>query len=204
MERNQETGCTAFAGTACVAAGPLGAVVLQVKTAGHDGTGILLFDDATGRPIDVDWRGTPEEAAARIGPAPTPEVAAPRGPGRPKLGVVAREVTLLPRHWTWLSGQPGGASVALRKLVEQRMRETAGQDKARLAAEAAYRFMTAVAGDLPDYEEATRALFGGRGGDFAARIVDWPQDVRDYAVRLASPAFIEESGARRTEALAGK
>uniref|UniRef100_I2Q113 DUF2239 domain-containing protein n=1 Tax=Desulfovibrio sp. U5L TaxID=596152 RepID=I2Q113_9BACT len=195
MECDKETGCMAFAGTACLATGPLGAVVLQVKTAGHDGTGILLFDDATGRPIDVDWRGTPEEAAARIEPAPTPEAVTPRGPGRPKLGVVAREVTLLPRHWNWLSGQPGGASVALRKLVEQRMRESAGQDRIRLAAEAAYRFMTAVAGDLPDYEEATRALFAGRGGDFAARTAAWPADVRDYAARLAGPAFAGQSGA---------
>jgi hypothetical protein len=189
MEHNKEMGCTAFAGTKCVAAGPLGVVVARLKAAGHDGSGILLFDDATGRPIDVDWRGTPLEAAARIAPVPAPEVVAPRGPGRPRLGVVAREVTLLPRHWDWLAGQPGGASVALRKLVERGMRESAGQDRARLASEAAYRFMTALAGDLPDYEEATRALFAGRSGDFAARIADWPEGVRDYAARLAGPVF---------------
>ncbi|MFY0534142.1 DUF2239 family protein [Nannocystis pusilla] len=31
------------------------------------------------------------------------------GPGRPKLGVVSREVSLLPRHWEWLERQPSGS-----------------------------------------------------------------------------------------------
>ncbi len=192
METHKETPCTAFAGTSRVAAGPLGEVVLAVKEAGHDGNGVLVFDDATSRPIDLDWRGTPEEAAARIPPAPE---AGPRGPGRPKLGVVAREVTLLPRHWDWLAGQPGGASVALRKLVERAMRENAGPERARRAAEAAYRFMTALAGNLPGYEEATRALFTGRGKDFAALVAHWPPHVREYALKLAGPAFEPEEAA---------
>lgn len=192
MDRNRETRCTAFAGTRRLAAGPLGQVVRAVKAMGSDGSGILIFHDTTGEPIDVDWRGTPEEAVDRIAPADVP---AARGPGRPRLGVVAREVTLLPRHWDWLSGQPGGASVALRKLTERAMRENAGPDRARAAAEAAYRFMTAMAGDLPGYEEATRALFAGNGTAFAAHSATWPDDVREYALRLAGPALGGEAAA---------
>jgi len=192
MELNRETQCTAFAGSKRLAAGPLGQVVRAVKATGSDGNGILIFNDATSEPIDVDWRGTPEEAVGRIAPADAP---AARGPGRPRLGVVAREVTLLPRHWDWLAGQPGGASVALRKLTERAMRENAGPDRARTAAEAAYRFMTAMAGDLLGYEEATRALFAGDGTAFAARIATWPDDVREYASTLAGPALNGEAAA---------
>src|SRR3546814_490284 len=108
---------------------------------------------------------------------------APRGRGRPKLGVTAREVTLLPRHWDWLAAQPGGASVALRKLVEQAMRDD--RQTRRAAQEAAYRVMTALAGDLPGYEEAIRALFAGDRQRFEQQIAGWPADLRDYVTRLA-------------------
>ena len=142
----------------------------------------LVFEDATGRQIDLDTRGTPEEFAV-----PNPEEASPepRGRGRPRLGVVAKEVTLLPRHWDWLSAQPGGASVALRKLVDQARKTSGDRDRVRGAQEAAYRFMSAIAGNLPGFEEATRALFAYDRRRFGERIAAWPEDVRDYAVRLA-------------------
>ena len=92
----------------------------------------------------------------------------PRGRGRPKLGVVAREVTLLPRHWDWLNSQSGGASVALRKLVEAARLAGDDKDRTRHAQEAAYRFMTALAGNLPGYEEATRALYAADPARFDA------------------------------------
>lgn len=144
---------------------------------------VSIYDDATGALIDVDPRGPAEEVlsrlAGRISPAET------RGRGRPKLGVVAREVTLLPRHWDWLSTQPGGASVALRKLVDAARRASGDSDRIRAAQEAAYRFMSSIGGDLPGFEEASRALFAYDRRRFGELIAGWPPDVRDYAIKLA-------------------
>ena len=159
----------------------------------------MIFDDATGRLVDVDFRGTADDVLRRLAEAAAVEPAAtesepdgqatPRGPGRPRLGVVAREVTLLPRHWDWLSSQPGGASVALRKLVEQARRVNEGRDRVRQSQEAANRFMTALAGDLAGFEEATRALFAGKQERFDDLVESWPVDVRDYARELAAVAL---------------
>jgi len=177
--------CTAFAGPVCLATGPLRDVVLVVARALEAGVAepVLTFDDATGRVIDLDTRGSGPEVLARLAPGES----APRGRGRPRLGVVAREVTLLPRHWAWLNAQPGGASVALRKLVENARRD--GTDLRREAQERTYRFLSALAGDEPGYEEALRALFAGDAAKFQAEIRAWPQDVRDHALRLALPAL---------------
>jgi len=117
------------------------------------------------------------------------EVEGPRGPGRPKLGVVAREVTLLPRHWDWLNAQPGGASVALRKLVETARRVNEDKDRVRQAQEAAYRFISTMAGNEPGFEEAARALFAGDERRFDEMTASWPIDVRSHARRLAAVAF---------------
>jgi hypothetical protein len=157
---------------------------------------VLVFDDATGRVVDVDTRGsetdivTRLEALAPTGPAShiQPELAEPaepRGRGRPRMGVVPREVTLLPRHWEWLAAQPGGASVALRKLVEEARRSGAAKDGQRKAQERAYNFMSAVSGDLPGFEEATRALFANDGARLNEVTVAWPPDVRAYALKLS-------------------
>jgi hypothetical protein len=110
------------------------------------------------------------------------------------LGVVAREVTLLPEHWDWLARQPGGASVALRKLVLQAMRDSAGPDALRRARERAYAFMSTMAGDLPGFEEATRALFAGDAERLAVHIAAWPPDVRHLVARLAQPPADGETG----------
>jgi len=109
--------------------------------------------------------------------------------GRPKLGVVAREVTLLPRHWEWLAAQPGGASVALRKLVEHALRENRGADRQRQSRDASYKFMTALAGDQPGFEEAIRALYAGNRGQFDQHVDGWPADVRAHAKKMASASF---------------
>jgi uncharacterized protein len=140
---------------------------------------VLVFDDTTGSQIDLDLRGKSQKIADER------QAAEPRGRGRPRLGVIAKEVTLLPRHWDWLSLQPGGASVALRKLVDEARRTSGDRDRVRAAQEAAYRFMSAAAGNLPGFEEATRALFAYDRRKFAQLIADWPEDVRDFAVRLA-------------------
>lgn len=186
--------CTAFDGHTMIAAGPLVQVAAAAKAAHDAGRAVLVFRDEDARPIDLDLRGDLEAVLARLPqeqPQPEPEK---RGPGRPKLGVTAREVTLLPRHWDWLASQPGGASVALRKLVEAALREAEGPDRMRRSREAAYRFMTAVAGDLPDYEEAVRMLFAGDWTAFDARTEAWPADMRDYARRLAEPGWRNGQG----------
>src|ERR1700716_933843 len=187
----------AFAGDRLIASGDLRTVARAAKET-HDRqrhVTILLFDGKSG-PVEIDFRGSvgdvlgglPERPAA---PATAEEtaVAAPRGPGRPKLGVVAREVTLLPRHWEWLAQQSGGASVALRKLVDEARRANKDKDRVRHAQEAAYRFIAAMAENKPHYAEVTRALFAGDAERFEAWTASWPADVRDHARRLAAAAF---------------
>jgi hypothetical protein len=160
---------------------------------------VLIFDDATSAPLELDFRGSVEEVLQRLSGAAnggtahetaSPDAtAAARGPGRPKLGVVAREITLLPRHWEWLAQQPGGASVTIRKLVEEARRAHAGSDRLRLAQEAAYRFMSVMAGNKPHYEEAIRALFASDAMAFKGWIGGWPDDIRGHALELAGRAF---------------
>jgi len=160
------------------------ALVAQAVVAERPDAPILIFDP-DGRQVDFDLRGSPEDLAARLAPA-EPEPEAPRGRGRPKLGVVAREVTLLPRHWDWLASQPGGASVALRKLVETARREAEAPDRQRRARDAAYRFASAAAGDAPGFESAMRALYAGDREGFEAGLAQWPADVAAHAKELAA------------------
>jgi uncharacterized protein len=163
---------------------------------------ILVFDGNTGEPIDIDFRGTVDDVLARLpqdaAVTPAAEHAEPlpsRGPGRPKLGVVAREITLLPRHWDWLAQQSGGASVAIRKLVEEARRTGEENDRIRRAQEAAYRFMSAMAGNAPHYEDAIRALFANNPAGFEKCIAGWPEDVRDQSSRLAARAVRRDAQA---------
>ncbi len=181
----------AFAGQRLIARGPAAEVVPVLHAAAGAGEAVLAFDAVTGGVVDLDLRGAVADALARLIPAPELEK---RGPGRPKLGVTAREVTLLPRHWDWLASQPGGASVALRKLVEGALRDAEGPDHARRAKDATYRFMTALAGDLPGYEEATRMLFAGDWTAFDAAVEGWPEGVREVARGMAAGAW--QAGAR--------
>jgi hypothetical protein len=182
---------TAFAGQQRLITGSLADVALAVKRADTAPEPIAIFDDRSGRAVDLDLRGSDAEILARLPQdtsADTPAEPAPcepRGRGRPKLGVVAREVTLLPRHWEWLNAQPGGASVALRRLVDDARRASGDKDRAREAREAAYHFMSATAGNAPRFEEAARALFADDRRRFASLIADWPTDIRDHIVALA-------------------
>src|SRR3569832_756823 len=182
---------TAFAGAQRLASGVLADVALAGKHAGTTPAPITIFDDRTGRAIDLDLRGSDADILARLpqdaagdttGTLPASE---PRGRGRPKLGVVAREVTLLPRHWEWLNAQPGGASVALRKLVDDTRRASGDRDRAREARDAAYHFMSGIAGNNPNFEEAARALFADDRRRFVALIAEWPADIRDHVIALA-------------------
>jgi uncharacterized protein len=189
---------TAFAGPRRIDNGRLAAVAASVKRAMDAGeTGeILIFDESNARTIEIDFRGSLDDvsnsvarASAAIAELAGPHEEPRRGPGRPRLGVVAREVTLLPRHWQWLARQPGGASVALRRLVEEASKDRSGRERRRLAQEAAYRFMSSLAGNRAHYEEAVRALCAGSAHSFAEIVAQWPKDIADYASRLAEPAF---------------
>jgi hypothetical protein len=199
MDPLQTVPCTAFEGSRRIASGELAQVALATKSVidRRPRAQVLIFSDLTGEPIEVDFRGTPEEVLKRLGDSPgeaapaPPARHGPRSSGRPRLGVVAREVTLLPQHWEWLSSQPGGASVTLRKLVHEARRASEGKDRVRRSQEAAYRVMSALAGDAPGFEEATRALFAGNRERFDALVGAWPGDVRDYARELAAGAFAD-------------
>jgi hypothetical protein len=179
---------TAFSGDRLVAAGDLPRMLTRTK-AFLDRSGdpaVLIFEDQTGRQVDFDFRGTADEVVARAAAATSPSRGAV---GRPRLGVVSREVSLLPQHWEWLEEQPNGISAALRRLIEAARKADPGAGQARRAAEAASRFMTAMAGDRPGYEEASRALFAGDAERFAQIVRRWPKDVREHVSRLAADAF---------------
>ncbi|MFT4172480.1 MAG: DUF2239 family protein [Rhodocyclaceae bacterium] len=179
----EPTSVTVFQGERLLVRGPLAAVTTAMRAASvaDPAQTLLAFDDATGRQQDVDLRDQP-----------TP-VAPERRPGRPKLGVVPREVTLLPRHWEWLNGQPGGASVTLRRLVDRARVDAQGADRQRQATEAADRFMLAMAGDRPGYEEATRALYRGDRAALATHMTQWPADIRAHVEHLLDATGAEAS-----------
>ena len=208
MKHASDIPCVAFEGDRCIATGNLRDAARAAKQTldRRKDASVLVFDGITGGPIDLDFRGTVDDVLTRLpGMADTPvttedaTVPAPRGPGRPKLGVVAREVTLLPRHWEWLAQQSGGASVALRRLVDEARRANKEKDRVRHAREAAYRFIAATAGNKPHYEEVARALFAGDAERFEAWTASWPADVRDHARRLAAAAF-EPAASRQSAA----
>ena len=179
---------TAFLDGHRLAAGPLHEVavaVLRAQQARPDGHP-LIFSDASGQAADLDLRGSEEVVAARYAEVAPTQV--PRGRGRPKLGVVAREVTLLPEHWDWLAAQPGGASVALRKLVHEARRHGGERDRTRQARDRAYHAMSTLAGDLAGFEEASRALFAGDHERLVAQMATWTEDEQAYVLQLAEPA----------------
>ncbi|WP_431096557.1 DUF2239 family protein [Polaromonas aquatica] len=185
---------TAFAGLHRIASGTRRELLAQLRASPQPPDILLrVFNDTTGERLDFDLRPDAvdniDNDAADIPPPAEPEMPATRAVGRPKLGVVAREVTLLPRHWEWLSRQSGGASVALRKLVEEARKSNEARDTARSAREAAYRFMTEMGGDFPDFEEASRALFAGDRARFESLVEPWPEDVRTYLVKLADASW---------------
>jgi uncharacterized protein len=192
--QNEKT-YTAFAGMRLIIAGDLKSMLLRTKKALDEGETetILIFEDQTGNQIDFDFRGMPEDVLARLSTHPhfAPEEIPDQvrtGPGRPKLGVVSREISLLPRHWEWLDQQPGGISVTMRKLVEEARKKSRGSDLARSACEAIGKFMWAMAGNLPDFEEASRALYARDYTRLLSLIRNWPPDIRNHIERLAGEA----------------
>ena len=183
----------AFAGTLVIARGALSDVVRCSKDRLDRGEEkrIALFDDGTGHPVDIDFSGSEAEVLARLAAPPMaarPEAGKRRGPGRPKLGVVSREISLLPRHWSWLADQRGGASVTLRRLVDAARKGNAAQEQTRRAIDAAHRFMWDMAGDQPGFEEASRSLYAQNFDAFAELISDWPAGIREQLQRFTNRA----------------
>lgn len=182
---------SAFAGPELYAAGPLEDVLLKVKRLCEKtpDASILVFSDSTGRQMDFDLSGTVSEVRHRLRVFLPIRETTVTGPGRPRLGVVAREVSLLPRHWEWLATQPGGASATLRRLVEDAGKKTSDKNLVKQIQERTYRFMSVLAGDLPGYEEALRALYRGEEKNFKNRVAKWPRDIRKHALKLAQPGW---------------
>lgn len=99
----------AFSSGVCIARGSLPMVAVEVKRATDAGAprAIQVFDAETSEPLDLDLSGTIDDVerrhqvdnASMHGQQPD-DAGRPRpARGRPRLGVVSREVTLLPRHW---------------------------------------------------------------------------------------------------------
>jgi hypothetical protein len=182
---------TAFAGHRQIASGDLQTTVLKTKKRldGGETAPILIFDDSTGKQVDFDFRGTPEKVLQKLSSHPifvstSASTAPPSGPGRPKLGIVSREISLLPRHWDWLEQQPQGISGTLRKLVENARKTEPNRERARRARDAAGAFMWAMAGNFPGFEEASRALYASDMKKLDKLIQDWPGDIRKHLLRL--------------------
>lgn len=192
MEPKPDRQYTAFANFKKVAGGDAIAVATKVKhiLKNDPKTQVLIFDNLTSNQIEIDFRGTPENVIRRLEEVFSDTDATKKaGPGRPKLGVTAKEVTLLPDHWEWLARQPGGASVTLRRLIEDAKKKNQAKDLVRQAQEATHKFMTAMAGDLPQYEEALRALYAGETKKFEKMLAEWPKDIREHTRELADKAL---------------
>jgi len=191
-----ERAYTAFVDSRRIASGTLPVLLPKVKTwvdRNEDGQ-LLIFDDENGRQVDFDFSGSAEEVVARAMPQ-----AAPVKPGRPHLGVIGREVSLLPRHWEWLEAQPNGISATLRRLVDEARKHEPAKQRARAVREAASRFLTAMAGNLPGYEEACRALFAPDEAAFTRSVRGWPADIRKHALRWVREASALETGDDRAK-----
>ena len=187
---------TAFVGHRRLAQGDLATVATAAAEPLKAGASVLILDDRNGERLELDPRESLAALLTRHG-APSP---APPTRGRPRLGVTAKEVTLLPRHWDWLSAQPGGASAALRRLVDAARREGAAVDDARRSHRAVDRFLYLVAGDLPQFEEVYRAFYASDAQGFTGLIADWPADVRDHAQTLFDIAMADQARAAKANA----
>ncbi len=195
MEKaNTSTAYTVFEGAKILFRGSLTEVVLKVKKrlGKSDHNPCTIFSDATGKAIDFHFHGSEKDVQKRLEVFVSDAPLENSGPGRPKLGVISREVSLLPRHWEWLATQAGGASAVLRRLVDEAKKKSAEGNAVKQAQERAYKFLTVMAGDMPGYEEALRALYRKEEKKFTQQIGAWPEDVKAFVLELAAPVFMEE------------
>jgi hypothetical protein len=183
-QNGEEIMYTAFAGSRRIASGNRDSILTEIKQYSDTNSDrVLIFEDLTGKQVDFDFSGSLDDVLER-GRARIVRL----GPGRPKLGVVGREVSLLPRHWEWLEDQPNGISAAIRRLVDEARKREPGAQRARRLRDGIARFMWSMGGDLPNFEEATRALYGETDARVEELIDSWPADVRDHVIRLVAEA----------------
>jgi hypothetical protein len=184
---------TAFEETKRIAQGKLQEVVLKIKKhlGRTENSSILIFSDLTGKTMDINFHGTEKDVLKRLEVFVSQQdgETVSSGPGRPKLGVVSREVSLLPRHWEWLAIQPGGASATLRKLIEDAKKKSGSASTTKQVQESVYRFLSVIAGNLEGYEEALRALYKADHKNFSLHIQSWPTDVKKHVMEMAKPIF---------------
>lgn len=192
MEQTQTQSYSAFEGVNLLSQGSLEEVVLTVKRRlkSKSDASILVFSDLTGKQMDFDLRGTEKEVVQRLKVYLVPDAEKSQaGPGRPKLGVVAREISLLPRHWEWLSTQSGGASAVLRRLVETEMKGSTQKERIKQTQESTYKFLSSIAGNLGHYEEVIRALYAKDFKEFKDSMSGWPIDIKQHAISLSESVF---------------
>jgi hypothetical protein len=189
LSETQEAHYTIFEGFNAVGRGTHSEVRQAVRAlkAERETATFLVFNDETGESLDQDFERveTAHLLQARV------TEAAPRKVGRPRLGVVAREITLLPRHWEWLEAQQGGASVALRKLVEIARKQQEPEDRIRHAISVTFKFLNVMGGRMPGFEDVNRALFQRDWARFDALVAAYPRDVAGYLAMLSKPARLE-------------
>lgn len=191
---------TAFEGTSRFFHGSFQDVVLKIKErlGRAENSPMLIFSDETGKTMDFNFQGSTREVLKRLETYVSRQQSQPSsGPGRPRLGVISREISLLPRHWEWLANQPGGTSATIRNLVEEARKRSSSRPGIRQLQERAYRVMSGLAGDMQNYQEALRALYRADRKKFLLHIEEWPADVRSYVIELAQPVFKNERQARR-------
>lgn len=191
--KSEEQRFIAFAGHHQIESGTIEQVAAQAKQYIDDGDTerIAIYNDLTGVIIDLDFRGTVDDVVKRLSDhpmLPREETAeeTPRGRGRPKLGVVPREVTLLPRHWEWLGKQRGGSSAAIRRLVDAERKRGRKSEERKEVIEAVHRFIWDIASNFDNFEEVSRALFAGETIKVTDLISGWPPDVQRQVSRMLS------------------
>ena len=190
---NNPNSYTAFENTELFHQGSLSEVVLKIKDqiGKADNSSIVIFSDSTGKTIDFNFQGSKKDVLKRLEIFTSEDSSISTGPGRPKIGVVSREISLLPQHWEWLATQPGGASAILRRLVDEAKKKSSGQASVKSIQEKVHRFLSAIAGDFEGFEEALRAFYRKDKEQFLSHMRSWPKDVREHAMDLSKPLFNE-------------
>jgi len=202
-QQDPEPQVVGFVGWELVARGTLDEVVAacRLASAQRPNQRTAFFDDVSGHAVEAPvaptaTRSPSEGVSPIVRSAPAAEREASdatgpqrkRGPGRPRLGVVSREVSLLPRHWEWLSAQRGGTSATLRRVIDAARKADGGTTERRRTIDAAHRFLWDIAGDLPCFEELTRALYAEQFQRVADLSCSWPTGVRQQLLRFVDRA----------------
>ncbi|MES2802482.1 MAG: DUF2239 family protein [Bdellovibrionota bacterium] len=183
---------TVFAGFKIISQGNIEEVAIATKKylKKEDDVRLLIFSDLSGKQMDLDLSGADKDVIDRLSVYKAAEASVSvSGPGRPKIGVKPREVSLLPLHWEWLSTQSGGASATIRRLVDEKMKAPTPKDKIKQTQESVYTFLNSIAGDLTNFEDAIRFLYRQDEAKFKDAIADWPKDLKKHTLTLSRGVF---------------